>query len=163
MFDVPTGDGLLTGADLDGAKADFDPQSGAPIVTMDFDCARRPRLRGHHERPRDRGKQLYDQAVASGEAPEGSQQAFLQRFAVVLDNKLTTFPTIDSGTTRTASRAATRRSRASTARSEAKDIALVLQSGSLPVEFTPLSTSLVSATLGKESLDQGLFAGIAAS
>src|SRR5262249_13833776 len=32
---------------------------------------------------------------------------------------------------------------------------------SLPVEFTPLSQSLVSATLGQQSLDQGLLAGIA--
>ena len=61
---------------------DFDGRGGNVFENITNDLA-------------DRGKNLYDQAVASGEAPEGSQQAFLQRFAVVLDNKLTTFPTID--------------------------------------------------------------------
>ena len=43
---------------------------------------------------------------------------------------------------------------------EASDIALVLQSGSLPVRFVSLSSSQVSATLGAESLRQGLIAGL---
>ena len=48
-------------------------------------------------------------------------------------------------------------------RREAKDVATVLASGSLPVEFVRLSQTQVSATLGKTSLRQGLIAGIAAS
>jgi SecD/SecF fusion protein len=161
MFDVPTGDRLLTGADLDGARADFDPQTGAPIVTMDFDGRGGDVFEEITNDLADRGKNLYDQAVASGEAPEGSQQAFLQRFAVVLDNKLTTFPTIDFRDNPDGIKGGNAQITGLDSAQEAKDIALVLQSGSLPVEFTPLSTSLVSATLGKESLDQGLFAGIA--
>lgn len=44
--------------------------------------------------------------------------------------------------------------------SEAKDLALVLRYGSLPVEFKIETLSQVSATLGKDSLHAGLIAGI---
>ena len=55
---------------------------------------------------------------------------------------------------RTAS-AATRRSRASARFAEAKNLALVLQTGSLPYQFTTLESTNVSATLGKDSLAAG--------
>ena len=45
--------------------------------------------------------------------------------------------------------------------SEAKRIALEITSGTLPVKFTPLSQQLVSATLGAQSLRNGLIAGAA--
>ena len=44
--------------------------------------------------------------------------------------------------------------------SEAKDLALVLRYGSLPVELEPQQTQSVSATLGKDALDAGVTAGI---
>jgi preprotein translocase subunit SecD len=43
---------------------------------------------------------------------------------------------------------------------EAKDLAVVLRSGALPVELTRESVETVSATLGQESLRQGLVAGV---
>ncbi|MCU1354857.1 MAG: Protein translocase subunit SecD [Acidimicrobiales bacterium] len=43
--------------------------------------------------------------------------------------------------------------------SEAKDLALVLRYGSLPVEFNTVALQQVSATLGKDSLHAGLIAG----
>jgi preprotein translocase subunit SecD len=43
---------------------------------------------------------------------------------------------------------------------EAKDLALVLRTGALPVELSPSEVRTVSPTLGKESLRQGLLAGI---
>ncbi|HYH28521.1 MAG TPA: protein translocase subunit SecD [Actinomycetota bacterium] len=43
---------------------------------------------------------------------------------------------------------------------EAKDLALVLQTGALPVELERSEVLTVSATLGRESLDQGLKAGV---
>ena len=42
---------------------------------------------------------------------------------------------------------------------EAKNLALVLRYGSLPVELEPQQTQSVSATLGKDALDAGLLAG----
>ena len=44
---------------------------------------------------------------------------------------------------------------------EAKDLALVLRYGSLPVELIPQSTQRVSASLGKDSLRAGVVAGLA--
>ena len=44
--------------------------------------------------------------------------------------------------------------------SEAKDLALVLNYGALPVELVPQQTQTVSATLGSDSLHAGLVAGI---
>jgi preprotein translocase subunit SecD len=44
--------------------------------------------------------------------------------------------------------------------SSAKDLALVLEYGALPVELEPLQTQTVSATLGEDSLKAGLFAGL---
>jgi preprotein translocase subunit SecD len=44
---------------------------------------------------------------------------------------------------------------------EAKDLALVLRYGALPVELEPQSTQRVSASLGKDSLRAGIIAGLA--
>jgi preprotein translocase subunit SecD len=43
---------------------------------------------------------------------------------------------------------------------EARDLALVLKFGALPIELTPQSTQTVSATLGKDSLRAGTIAGL---
>lgn len=43
---------------------------------------------------------------------------------------------------------------------EAKDLALVLRYGALPVELEPSSTTTVSPTLGRESLKNGLIASV---
>ncbi|MGI9021705.1 MAG: protein translocase subunit SecD [Acidimicrobiales bacterium] len=43
---------------------------------------------------------------------------------------------------------------------EAKDLALVLDYGSLPVQLEPQTVQTVSASLGKDSLDAGIVAGI---
>src|SRR6185436_18916625 len=45
--------------------------------------------------------------------------------------------------------------------SDASRIALEIQSGTLPVKFSPYSQQLVSASLGKDSLRNGVIAGIA--
>jgi len=44
---------------------------------------------------------------------------------------------------------------------EAKDLALVLRYGALPVELEPQSTQRVSASLGRDSLRAGIIAGLA--
>lgn len=43
---------------------------------------------------------------------------------------------------------------------EAKDLALVLRFGSLPVELTPQESRTVSSTLGEDALEAGIVAGI---
>ena len=44
--------------------------------------------------------------------------------------------------------------------SEAKDLALVLRYGSLPVKLEPQTVQTVSPTLGEDSLQAGLVAGL---
>ena len=44
---------------------------------------------------------------------------------------------------------------------EAKDLATLLNAGALPVELTRQSVRTVSPTLGEESLQQGILAGVA--
>ena len=52
------------------------------------------------------------------------------------------------------------RSPASSGESEAKNLALVLSYGALPVKLEPQAVQTVSATLGKDSLRAGIVAGI---
>ena len=46
---------------------------------------------------------------------------------------------------------------------EAEDLALVLQTGALPVEFVQVERSDISATLGEDSLREAIIAGSPAS
>jgi SecD/SecF fusion protein len=99
-------------------------------------------------------------AAASAAGQTGSDsttiQTFAQHFAIVLDGELKSTPYIDykqnpdgidpTGTGAEVSNIATF--------GEAKDLALVLQTGALPVKFEQIERTDVSATLGKDSLRQ---------
>src|SRR3712207_7739368 len=106
------------------------------------------------------GRAEYTQAVASGQAAPGLEQNFFHHFAVILDNEIKTFPTIDF-VRNSEGISGGMAEITGVSGDEARDIATVLQSGSLPVELVPLSQNQISATLGAESLDQGLLAGAA--
>jgi SecD/SecF fusion protein len=132
---------------LSGTQADFDPTSGLPIVTMQFTKAGN---KAFHEITRD-------------EARRGQQLGVKQSFAIVLDSQIYSFPTIDykqygdgidptNGGAQITGLAST---------GEAKRLALVLQTGALPVQFVTVERSDVSATLGKDSLRQARNAAIA--
>ena len=102
-----------------------------------------------------RGKLLYN-TVGGG---QGDASPFLQHFAIVLDREIKSWPTIDfqqypggiSGSNG---------AQISGLQSikEAKDLALVLQTGALPVEFRTLDQTAISATLGKDSLREAKLA-----
>ncbi|MGZ4410906.1 MAG: protein translocase subunit SecD [Gaiellaceae bacterium] len=132
----------LTGKDLKagGIRADLDPNGGGAIVTLSFS--------GH-------GNKVFH-AVTSAEATRGAIKGVTQHFAVVLDNQLITFPYIDYKQFPDGLNPAVTGSEISGIGSigEAKNIALVLQTGALPVKFVPLERTEVSATLGKDSLKQ---------
>ncbi|HSP71391.1 MAG TPA: protein translocase subunit SecF, partial [Gaiellaceae bacterium] len=83
--------------------------------------------------------------------------------AIVLDNEIRSWPQIDytqlpNGIDPTGSGA---QITGLSSIGEARDIALVLQTGALPVNFTTIERSDVSATLGKDSLNQAYKAAIA--
>jgi SecD/SecF fusion protein len=148
----------MTGEDLklSGTRADLDPQTGQPIVLMQFTGDGAKKFHDITREEAQRGRRLYN---ASGGA--GDPQVYNQNFAIVLDNELITAPSIDfeqypdgiSG-----GQGAQITGIGST--NEANQIALVLQTGALPVDFVTLSETEISATLGEDSLRQAAKAAI---
>ena len=143
MFRMPKEkDMVVFGRDVRDAKSDYDPQSG-PDVTMGFSSTGTKAFRTITNALAQRGRLTQDTEVP---------------FAVILDNKIEATPTISYQRTPSGIDGNAQITGLSTG--EANRIALVLQSGSLPVTFNTLSQSQVSATLGKDSLREGLIAGI---
>ncbi len=138
MFRMPNDKNMVVfGRDVRDAKSDYDPQSG-PDVTMGFS--------GH--RPRRPSRTITSALAARGRLTQDTEVPF----AVILDNKIEATPTISYERTPGGIDGNAQITGLSTG--EANRIALVLQSGSLPVTFNTLSQSQVSATLGKDSLRQ---------
>jgi SecD/SecF fusion protein len=116
-----------------------------------------------------KGRRLSEQltkAIAHrGQETQGigkSKEAALQHFAVALDGQLITVPSVDytqypegidavNGSEISGGFTIT----------SAQELASELQSGALPLKLEEISSSQVSATLGKTALQQGLTAGLA--
>ena len=142
--DVPQ----MTGEDLklSGTRADFDPQTGQPIVTMEFT---------------GKGGKRFEQ-ITRDEWIRGKLRNAPQHFAIVLDREIKTFPQIDYTDSSLSGGIGGGRAQITGLQSlqEAKDIAIVLQTGALPVKFETLDRTDISATLGKDSLSQAWRAAI---
>ena len=127
----------LTGARLTGAQVNYD-QFNNPKVDMQFD---------------DEGAQLFSEIT--GKLAETSQiTGEDQLLAIVLDGNVESAPRvleqIDGGEAEITGKFTM---------DEAKNLALVLQTGALPVELTSVSQNLIGATLGQAALEQALIAG----
>jgi len=87
---------------------------------------------------------------------------FAQHFAIVLDNDLKSTPYIDYKQNPDGINPSGTGAEISNINSfgEAKDLALVLQTGALPVEFQQIERTDVSATLGKDSLKEAKIAAL---
>jgi len=79
------------------------------------------------------------------------------QFAIVLDGVVQSAPTFETPSFDTNKMTITRGN--GFPEGDAKDLALVLRYGALPVELEPQTVQTVSATLGKDSLHAGLVAG----
>jgi|SoiMetStandDraft_5_1073268.scaffolds.fasta_scaffold00297_8 SecD/SecF fusion protein len=149
----------MTGKDLklSGTRQDFDTQTGEPIVLMDFTGKGQDMFEKITRDIAVRGKLLFN-TVGAG---QGDYRNYLQHFAIVLDREIKSWPSIDfeqypggiGG-----SNGAQISGLASVG--EAKNLALVLQTGALPVEFRTLDQTTVSATLGKDSLQEARTAAL---
>jgi SecD/SecF fusion protein len=143
--DVPQ----MTGEDLklSGTRADFDPRTGQPIVTMEFT---------------NRGSDRFEE-ITRDEWIRGKTNGKPQHFAIVLDREIRTFPQIDFNDSSLAGGIGGGRAQIEGLESlgEAKDIAIVLQTGALPVNFETLDRTDISATLGKDSLEEAKLAALA--
>jgi SecD/SecF fusion protein len=152
----------LTGEDLNagGTRQDFDPQTGQPIVLLDFTKEGGNKFHDITRELSQRGALLAAQNGVTGRGADA--RAFAQSFAIVLDNEIRSFPIIDFTDPQLADGIAGGSAQITGLDSidEAKDLALVLQTGALPVEFVQVDSTQVSATLGEDSLRQALIAGI---
>jgi SecD/SecF fusion protein len=141
----------MTGEDLklSGTRADFDTSpggAGRPIVTMEFTGG---------------GSKKFEQ-ITRDEWIRGKLRQQPQHFAIVLDREIKTFPQIDFTDSSLSGGIGGGRAQIEGLDSfqEAKDIALVLQTGALPVKFETLDRTDISATLGKDSLREAWRAAI---
>jgi SecD/SecF fusion protein len=144
--DNPEGPPELTGKDmrLSGTRADLDPSRG-PVVLMEFT---------------GQGSKKF-QRITRGLYNRGNLLGAPQHFAIVLDREIKSFPQIDPNDSSLSNGiSGNAQITGLSSFSEAKNLALVLQTGSLPYQFTTLESTNVSATLGKDSLQEAKRAAI---
>src|SRR4051795_4454966 len=146
----------LSGTDIKNPEQNFDQQGGnEPNVTFDFSDKGRKAFQKITGTVAQRGA---DNANPLNPDPEQNSQ----HFAIALDNQLVSTPLInyrenpdgiDGSTGAQISGGFTITS--------AQDLAKILKTGALPLRLELISRSQVSATLGKQALNQGLKAGAA--
>jgi SecD/SecF fusion protein len=144
----------LSGTDIKNPEQGFDQRSGnAPVVTFDFsDKGQKAFQKVTSEVARRRA----DNANPLNPDPDASSQ----HFAIALDNELVSTPSINYREYPEGIDGPSQISGGFTITS-AQDLAKVLKTGALPLKLDLISRSQVSATLGKQALNQGLKAGIA--
>jgi SecD/SecF fusion protein len=143
----------MTGTDLrlQGTRNDIDPNTGEPIVLMQFTDEGGDKFGDITRDLAQRGKRL----------SFGGQELF-QHFAIVLDDEIRSWPSIDFNENPNGIRGSNGAQITGMAGlDEARDLAIVLQTGALPVEFFTLQETEISATLGEDSLRQAWQAAIA--
>jgi len=144
----------MTGNELNlsGVRQDYDP-NGNPIVLLAF---------------KGKGNATFLQ-VTKNEAVRGATLGLTSNcgapcaFAIVLDNQIRSWPAIDPSQNPSGidPRGTGAEINNIGSLQEAKDLALVLQTGALPVQFVTVERTDVSATLGKDSLKEAQNAAIA--
>ena len=121
----------LTGADLQSAQVQFDSQTGKPAVGLQF--------------TNDGGKKFADLTGKNVGKP----------LYIVLDNQIVSAPTVSEQISGGQAQIT-----GSFTTDEAKQLAIQLNAGALPVPVTLVSENSVGATLGSQSINQSITAGI---
>lgn len=137
---------VMTGDAVKSARAGFDSQTGKPNVLIDFTSEGSKQFQ-------EVTRELYRTGLLKQEP---------QTFAIVLDNVMESDPMIDytDPTLRDGISGGAEISGGNMTVQESKDLAFVLNTGALPVKLETAYQQQVSATLGKDSLDQALVAGL---
>ena len=146
----------LGGTDIKDPKQNFSGGpggTGAPSVTFDFTDKGRGTWEKTTREIAQRGQENFF---------GGNPQENFQHFAIVLDDELISAPYIDfqqnpdgiSGAT------GSEISGGFTIQT-AQELANLLKTGALPIKLELISSSSVSATLGRQALNQGVVAGLA--
>ena len=152
-------DVALEGKELKDPEQNFDNAtggSGSPIVTFKFTDKGRKTWERVTKTIAERGRD------SVGILPGQSAADVQQHFAIVLDGELVSTPYIDFNQNPEGidARNGSQIEGGFTITS-AQELANVLKTGALPVQLELISNSQVSATLGRQALNQGLTAGIA--
>ena len=136
----------LTGDAIAGATAGFSGSTNKPNVLIDFTASGSKQFQAIT-------RELYRTGLLKNQA---------QTFAIVLDGVMASDPYIDftDPTLRDGISGGAEISGGNMTIKESQDLAFVLKTGALPVKLDPTYQQLVSATLGKDSLHQGLIAGL---
>lgn len=128
---------LMTGAALDSAAVGYD-QFGRPKVDMKFT---------------DEGQKQFAE-VTEKLATAGAITGTVSNMAIVLDDEVQSAPTVKEKINSNQAEIT-----GTIPLKEVQNTVLVLQTGALPVEMKVVDKNEISATLGQDSLRQGLIAG----
>ena len=143
----------MTGGDLklSGTRADFDTQTNQPVVLMQFTGKGKKIFHTITRREAQRGA-----LICQGRTDSTSVQNCVQHFAIVLDGQIQSAPYIDfvRNPDGIPGDNGAQIDMGNGGIGDAKRLALVLQTGALPVTFETAERTDVSATLGKDSLSQ---------
>jgi SecD/SecF fusion protein len=143
----------MTGTDLklSGTRADIDPNTSQPVVLMQFTGHGKKVFHDITRREAQRGS-----LACQGASSQQDIQRCAQHFAIVLDGEIQSVPYIDfkRNPDGIPGDNGAQIDMGGGSLGDAKKLALVLQTGALPVQFTTAERTDVSATLGKDSLNQ---------
>jgi SecD/SecF fusion protein len=149
----------MTGRDLklSGTRADIDTQTNQPIVLMQFTNTGKKIFHTITRREAERGA-----LVCQGQRDSNAVSQCAQHFAIVLDRQIQSVPYIDfvRNPDGIPGDSGAQIDMGGAGLGDAKRLALVLQTGALPVKFETAERTDVSATLGKDSLTQAKKAAI---
>jgi SecD/SecF fusion protein len=149
----------MTGRDLklSGTRADIDTTTNQPIVLMQFTNSGKKIFHTITRREAERGA-----LVCQGQRDSNAVQQCAQHFAIVLDRQIQSVPYIDfvRNPDGIPGDSGAQIDMGGAGLGDAKRLALVLQTGALPVKFETAERTDVSATLGKDSLTQAKKAAI---
>jgi SecD/SecF fusion protein len=133
----------LTGGDVSGAQAVVDPQLGAWQVTVDF---------------RSGGAKWKTLTGNAACATPGDPQ---RRIAIVLDDKVISSPQVEPGIgCDVGIPGGTTVITGQFSEAEAKELALLIRAGALPVPVTTVEQHTIGATLGDEAIDASVRAAL---
>ena len=122
---------LLTGEFLTEARVNIDTRFNDPYVSITFDST---------------GAKLFEEITAANEK---------KRLAIILDNNVYSAPVIQEAISGGSAQIS-----GSFSMQEAKDLAIILRSGSLPAPLTMLQNVTVGPSLGRDSIEAGIKAGL---
>lgn len=121
----------LTGAELDSARVDFDPNTGEPLVSLNFNS---------------QGRELF---------ADITERNIGKQVAIYLDGSIISAPVVNTAITNGQAVIT-----GGFSIDEAKDLAQRLNAGALPVPIELLSQQTVGASLGQVSVEQSFLAGL---